>query len=49
MFLVVLVLQEDLDGQFQDFKIPEPEFSLFALPVKVEIGKFPRNSSNGIN
>jgi hypothetical protein len=35
----VFLLREELDERFQDFKIMEPEFMLFAFPLKADIEK----------
>jgi hypothetical protein len=37
------LLREELDERFQDFKIMEQEFMLFAFPLKVDIEKAPEN------
>jgi hypothetical protein len=39
----IFLLREELDERFQDFKIMEPEFMLFAFPLKGDIEKAPEN------
>jgi hypothetical protein len=39
----IFLLREELDERFQDFKITEPEFMLFAFPLKADIEKAPEN------
>jgi hypothetical protein len=39
----IFLLREELDERFQDFKIMEPEFTLFAFPLKADIEKAPEN------
>jgi hypothetical protein len=39
----IFLLREELDERFQDFKIMEPEFMLFAFPFKADIKKGPEN------
>jgi hypothetical protein len=39
----ICLLREELDERFQDFKIMEPEFMLFAFPFKADIEKAPEN------
>jgi hypothetical protein len=39
----IFLLREELDERFQDFKIMEPEFMLFAFPFKAGIEKAPEN------
>jgi hypothetical protein len=40
----IFLLREELDERFEDFKIMEPEFMLFAFPLKAGIEKAPENS-----
>jgi hypothetical protein len=37
------LLREELDKRLQDFKIMEPEFMLFAFPLKADIEKAQEN------
>jgi hypothetical protein len=37
----IFLLREELNEQFQDFKIMEPEFMLFAFPLKADIEMAP--------
>jgi hypothetical protein len=39
----IFLLREELDERFQDFKMMEPEFMLFAFPLKADIAKAPEN------
>jgi hypothetical protein len=39
----IFLLREELDERFQDFKVMEPEFMLFAFPLKADIEKAPEN------
>jgi hypothetical protein len=39
----IFLLREELDERFQDFKIMQPEFMLFAFPLKADIEKAPEN------
>jgi hypothetical protein len=39
----VFLLREELDERLQDFKIMEPEFMLFAFPLKADTEKAPEN------
>jgi hypothetical protein len=39
----IFLLREELDERFRDFKIMEPEFMLFAFPLKADIEKAPEN------
>jgi hypothetical protein len=39
----IILLREELDERFQNFKIMEPEFMLFAFPLKADIEKAPEN------
>jgi hypothetical protein len=39
----IFLLREELDERFQNFKIMEPEFVLFAFPLKADIEKAPEN------
>jgi hypothetical protein len=39
----IFLLREEFDEQFQDFKIMEPEFMLFAFPLKADIEKASEN------
>jgi hypothetical protein len=39
----IFLLQKELDERFQDFKLMEPEFMLFAFPLKADIEKAPEN------
>jgi hypothetical protein len=39
----IFLLREELDERFQDFKIMEPEFMLFAFPLKADIEKATEN------
>jgi hypothetical protein len=39
----IFLLREGLDERFQDFKIMEPEFMLFAFPLKADIEKASEN------
>jgi hypothetical protein len=39
----IFLLREELDERFQDFKIMEPEFMLFAFPLKADVEKASEN------
>jgi hypothetical protein len=39
----ILLLREELDKRFKDLKIMEPEFMLFAFPLKADVEKAPEN------
>jgi hypothetical protein len=46
----IFLLREELDERFQDFKIMEPEFMLFAFPLKTDRHREgSRKFANGIN
>jgi hypothetical protein len=39
----IFLLREELDERFHDFKVMQPEFMLFAFPLKTDIEKAPEN------
>jgi hypothetical protein len=39
----IFLLRQELNKQFQDFKITEPKFMLFAFPLKADNEKAPEN------
>jgi hypothetical protein len=39
----IFLLREELDERFQDLKIMEPKFMLFAFPMKADNEKAPEN------